>query len=209
MNEPIDLLKSLKSLYMPSYKEPIIVEVPLINYLMIDGKGDPNTSESYQNALAALYNLAYTLKFAMKKAGVADFKVMPLEGLWWVEGEQHDQAEFIQLKKDTWHWTMMIAQPSMVTPEWVSAAMKTALAKKDAPEFMHLIRFEAYHEGLAVQIMHIGPYSAEAPNIARMHAFALEQGYSLEGKHHEIYLGDPRRTAPEKLRTVLRQPIRP
>jgi hypothetical protein len=208
MNKPIDLLKEFNQLYLPSPKEPVIVDVPAMNFLMLDGYGDPNTSLLYQDTLTALYSLAYTLKFSMKKTAGTDFKVMPLEGMWWVDGEQNDQADFVKLEKDNWHWTMMIVQPAVVTAEWVETARKAACAKKEASPRLPQIRFETYHEGSSVQIMHIGPYSAEAPNIARMHTYALELGYHLEGKHHEIYLGDPRRTAPEKLRTVLRQPIR-
>lgn len=208
MNDPIDLLKEYKQLYLPSPKEPAIVDVPPLNFLMLDGFGNPNTSPLYQDAVTALYSLAYTLKFAMKKTAGTDFKVMPLEGLWWVEGEQKDQADFLKLEKDNWHWTMMIVQPTVVTAAWIETSRKAAIAKKDAPASLGQIRFETYHEGPAVQLMHLGPYSSEAPNIARMHTYALEQGYRLEGKHHEIYLGDPRRTSPEKLRTVLRQPVR-
>lgn len=207
MTDPMDLSKEYKHLYKPSTKEPGIVEVPAFNFLMIDGHGNPNTSPEYVAALEALYSLAYTLKFAIKKSTGVDFKVMPLEGLWWVKGGQNDQAEFVKQEKDSWFWTMMIHQPPVVTPEWVETARQQALAKKGAPIRIPEIRFENYHEGLSVQLMHIGPYSEEGPNIARIHAFALSQGYRLEGKHHEIYLGDPRRAAPEKLQTVVRQPI--
>lgn len=207
MSEQIDLTKQFKHLYSPSTKEPSIVDVPSFNLLMLDGHGNPNTSPEYVEVLEALYSLAYTMKFAMKKSTGIDFKVMPLEGLWWVQGAQSDQAEFVKQDKDSWYWTMMILQPPVVTAEWVETARQQAQAKKDAPTRIAQIRFEKYHEGLSVQLMHLGPYSEEGPNIARMHAFALGQGYHLEGKHHEIYLGDPRRTAPEKLRTVIRQPI--
>jgi hypothetical protein len=206
MEKTMDLLKELKQLYQPSPKEPVIVDVPAFNFLMLDGQGDPNTSQLYQEVVSALYSLSYTIKFAIKKAQAVDFKVMPLEGLWWVEGKQNDQADFLKLEKDAWFWTMMILQPPLVTRDWVETARETAM-KKAASSQIGQIRFEPYHEGLSVQVMHLGPYSTEAPNIARMHEFALTQGYQLRGKHHEIYLGDPRRTAPEKLRTVLRQPV--
>lgn len=207
MSEQIDLTKEFKHLYSPSTKEPGIVDVPPFNFLMLDGHGNPNTSPVYVEVLEALYSLAYTLKFVIKKSTGIDFKVMPLEGLWWIIGTQSDQVEFVKQDKDSWDWTMMILQPPVVTAEWVETTRQQAQAKKDAPVRIAQIRFEEYHEGLSVQLMHLGPYSEEGPNIARIHAFALGQGYHLEGKHHEIYLGDPRRTAPEKLRTVIRQPI--
>lgn len=206
MEKTMDLLKELKPLYQPSPKEPVIVDVPAFSYLMLDGQGDPNTSLLYQEAVSALYSLSYTVKFAIKKAQGVDFKVMPLEGLWWVEGKQNDQADFLKLEKDTWFWTMMILQPPLVTRDWVETARQTAIKKAASPQIGQ-IRFESYHEGPAVQLMHIGPYITEAPNIARMHEFAIARGYQLRGKHHEIYLNDPRRTDPEKLHTVLRQPV--
>jgi hypothetical protein len=174
-----------------------------MNFLMIDGHGDPNTVPEYQQVMDALYSVAYTIKFALKEnPETDDYVVPPLEGLWWVE----DMAEFSIEDKDAWDWTMMIMQPAWVTPEIVAAAKEEAAAKKDLPALPNM-RFEPYHEGLSVQIMYVGPYADEGPTIARLHDFAREQGYALRGKHHEIYLSDPRRTAPEKLKTVIRQPI--
>jgi hypothetical protein len=131
-----------------------------------------------------------------------DYVVPPLEGLWWVE----DMDQFSMDDKDSWSWTMMIMQPPWVTPDLVDEARAEASRKKDSPALSRL-RLAPYHEGLSVQILYLGPYDEEGPTIARMHAFADEQGYDLRGKHHEIYLSDPRRTAPERLKTVIRQPI--
>ena len=173
-----------------------------MNFLMIDGHGDPNVTPLYQEAVEGLFSLAYTLKFALKKAGGVDYGVLPAEGLWWVE----DMAAFSLEDKAAWEWTMMIAQPEFVTAEWVERARAEAFKKKGLPA-LERIRFETNAEGTAAQMMHIGPYADEGPNIARLHAFIAEQGGRLRGKHHEIYLSDVRRTAPEKLRTVIRQPF--
>lgn len=201
--ETLDLKKDLKHLYNPSAKAFSLVEVPVMNFLMIDGTGDPNTAQAYREAVEALYAVAFGIKFAVKKGQGIDYPVMPLEGLWWVE----DMALFSTARKDDWLWTMMIMQPALVTADLVTAQVEST-RKKDLPALGKL-RFESYTEGLAVQILHLGPYSAEGPVLARMHhEFIPQNGLELTGKHHEIYLGDPRRTAPEKLRTVLRQPVR-
>jgi hypothetical protein len=203
---PFDLVKQLKPLYAPSPRHPAIVEVPELAFLMIDGRGDPNGSESYQDALGALYGIAYTLKFTLKKADPErDFKVAPLEGLWWSDAERPSLDE-LQADRDAWNWTMMIALPDAVTAAEVGAAAEAAARRRPLPAAAH-VRLERFAEGLAAQIMHVGPYSAEGPTIARLHDFVEEQGYELRGRHHEIYLGDPRRTAPERLKTVLRHPV--
>jgi hypothetical protein len=203
---PFDQMKQHKPLYAPSAKHPAIVEVPGFAFLMVDGRGDPNTAESYQQALEALYSAAYTLKFTLKKADPErDFKVAPLEGLWWADEAAPTMAE-LQRDRDTWNWTMMIAVPDAVTPEEVAAAVEAAARKRELPA-APLLRLERFEEGLAAQIMHIGPYAEEAPTIERLHEWAAAQGYELRGRHHEIYLGDPRRTAPERLKTVLRHPV--
>jgi len=203
----LDLMRELKPLYSPPRDRFVVVELPPLQYLMIDGHGDPNTAMEYAEALEALYSLAYTLKFQVKRdsGGEVDFGVMPLEGLWWAE----DMASFSAGNKDAWSWTMMILQPEVVTPEAVERARAEAARKKNLPS-LGRVRLETYEEGLAAQIMHVGPFSAEAPTIARLHGeFIPANGYAPAGKHHEIYLSDPRRTAPEKLKTVLRQPIAP
>ena len=204
---PLDLVKQLKSLYSPSAKHPAIVEVPDLAFLMVDGRGDPNTSEAYEAALQALYGVAYTLKFTLKKTDPErDFKVAPLEGLWWTD-EGAPAMDDLQRDRDAWNWTMMIAVPDAMTADEVTAAAGAEARKREltaAP----LIRLERLEEGLAAQIMHIGPYAEEAPTIERLHEFVAAQGYELRGRHHEIYLGDPRRTAPERLKTVVRHPVR-
>ncbi len=200
----IDFKKELKHLYKPSAKEVVLVDVPPMNFLMIDGRGDPNTAQEYKDAIEALYAVSYALKFMIKRgeAGI-DYTVMPLEGLWWTD----DMSQFSADNKDIWKWTAMIMQPEYVTGHLVDAALQEVERKKNPPA-LSKIRFETLHEGLAVQIMHIGPWSAEEPSIERLHAFAKENGYELRGKHHEIYLSDLRRTAPERLKTVVRQPVR-
>jgi len=201
----IDFKKELKHLYQPSAKKVQVVDVPPMNFLMIDGHGDPNTAQEYQDAVEALYGVAYKLKFMSKKEEGKDYVVPPLEGLWWAEDMQTFTA---QRDKSAWDWTMMVMQPDWITLAMVEEAVVQVDQAKGLPALAKL-RFETYHEGLAVQIMHLGSYDDEGPTIASMHAFALENGYALSGKHHEIYLSDPRRVAPEKLKTVLRQPIRP
>jgi hypothetical protein len=205
MTTQLDLKKDLKHLYNPSAKEVVQVDVPPFNFLMIDGAGDPNTAPSYAEAVEMLYTVAYTLKFISKAAGI-DYGVMPLEGLWWAS----NMAEFSMDAKDDWQWTMMIMQPDHLTADMVAQAVAQTRAKKNPPA-LDKLRFETYREGLSAQIMHIGPYAAEAPTIARLHQWIRAQGYTHHGagKHHEIYLSDPRRTAPEKMKTVIRQPMRP
>jgi hypothetical protein len=201
----LDLKKQLKHLYNPSKKEFSIVEVPPMNFLMINGHGDPNVAQEYQDAVEALYGVAYKLKFMSKQTRGMDYVVPPLEGLWWA-----DDLEAFTTERDkrVWDWTMMIMQPEWITQEMLEEAVKQVEKKKSLPALSKL-RLETYHEGLAVQIMHLGSYDDEGPTIARMHAFIAENGYALRGKHHEIYLSDPRKTAPEKLKTVIRQPIQP
>ncbi len=198
---PMDVKKDLKHLYAPSVKQFSIVDVPPMTFLMMDGHGDPNHAPAYQEAVEALYTLAYATKFALKKQG-HDYLVPPLEGLWWME----NMAEFSLQRKADWDWTMMIMQPEPVTASEVERVRSEVMAKKGLAALSR-VRFDRYAEGLAVQILYYGPYADEGPTIARMHAFAQKEGYILRGKHHEIYLGDPRRTAPEKLKTVIRQPI--
>lgn len=195
----MDYTKDLKPYYFPP-KKPEIVEIPPFHFLMVDGEGDPNISPAYQKALHVLYGLSFTLKFANKRAG-RDYKVMPLEGLWWKDDPSGDWFD-----KSSWKWTMMIQQPDFVSAEQLTEAQATLSAKHKEPAY-GTARLETYAEGLCVQVMYFGAYNDEHPTIMALHDYAHQQGYSLRGKHHEIYLGDPRKTAPEKLRTVLRQPI--
>lgn len=199
----LDLKKEFKQLYAPSLKEVVLVDVPEMTYLSVDGKGDPNTSQEYIDAIEALYSVAYTLKFMLKNNDAAlDFAVMPLEGLWWVD----DMRQFSEADKGAWKWTAMIAQPDFVSKEHFEQA-RTEVRKKKELASIDIVRLERYHEGLSAQIMYIGPYADEGPTIERIHAFIEEQGRERRGKHHEIYLSDPRRTAAEKLKTVIRQPV--
>jgi len=204
----LDLRKQLKHLYAPSAKKVEVVDVPLFQFAMVDGQIEPGRgpedSPAFQEALEALYGISYTLKFASKlrKEDPLDYTVMALEGLWWVEG-----GEFDITRPEGWRWMLMIMQPDHITPGMYEDALRQLRHKKgERPGFSRL-RFEGFQEGLCVQIMHVGPYAEEPATIARMHAFAQENGYRLCGKHHEIYLGDPRRASPEKMKTVLRHPI--
>lgn len=198
----IDYKKKLKNLYKPPPSKIEFQEVPEMNFLMIDGAGDPNTSLAYKEAIEALYNLSYTLKFMIKKGKVGiDYGVMPLEGLWWVD----DMSKFDQNKKENWKWTAMIMQPEIVTKEMVAIATEEVRKKKD-PKALSKIRFEAFKEGKVAQTLHIGSFSEEGPTIKKVHDFISENGYKLNGKHHEIYLSDIRRAAPEKWKTIIRQP---
>jgi hypothetical protein len=202
--EKIDFRKTMKALYAPPAGSFVEVEVPELRFLMVDGKGDPNRAESYAEAVEALYSVAYTLKFAVKKELAKDYSVPPLEGLW----RSEDMASFVAREKDKWSWTMMIMVPDFVPGAMVATAIAAAGAKKALPA-LPLVRLETYAEGLCVQIMHIGPYDAEGPVLKRLHdEYIPANGLVESGHHHEIYLGDPRRTAPEKLKTVLRQPVR-
>jgi len=197
-----ELARILKELYRPSAKKPEIVEVPEMNFLMVDGSGAPE-SQTFMEAVGVLYGVSYTLKFMLKKAARAEYKVMPLEGLWWMKGTR----DFDVKRRDDWQWRVMIAQPDAVTAADVAQARDEQQKKKDPPGLDRL-KFKSFTEGKAVQIMHIGPYSTEGPTIKGLHAFAKESGLKLTGKHHEIYMGDPRRSAPEKLKTIIRQPVK-
>lgn len=200
----IDFKKELKHLYRPSRREFSLVEVPEMQFLMVDGAGDPNTAQAYAEAVEALYALAYKIKFASKKSLDRDYVVPPLEGLWWAE----DMGAFTaSLDKSQWQWTMMIMQPEWITPAMVEEA-RAIVAKQKDPAALPQVQLEAYAEGLSVQIMHVGPYDEEGPTLQRLHhEFMPAQDLAFNGKHHEIYLSDPRRVAPEKLKTVLRQPV--
>lgn len=200
----IDLKREWKDLYRPISKKVSAVDVPAFDFLMVDGRGDPNTAQEYKEAVEALYSVSYTLKFILKKGELGlDYVVMPLQGLWWVE----NMADFSTARKDEWQWTMMIMQPPEVTNVLVQEGIAQAAAKKQLPA-LEKVRFTRFHEGLAAQIMHIGRYADEAPNIQKIHQFITDSGGHLHGKHHEIYLSDPRRTSPEKLKTIIRQPYR-
>lgn len=198
-----DFRQELKHLYQPSAKAPAEVSVPEMNFLMLDGAGDPNTSPAYQAGVEALFALSYSIKFAVKKGPLAiDYGVMPLEGLWW----SNDMSTFLTGDKASWQWTMMIMQPPFITRAMVDQAFE-AVRRKVCPSTLDIVRFEPMAEGLCAQIMHIGPFSAEGPTIERLHQFITNSGRQPVGKHHEIYLSDIRKAAPEKWKTVIRQPM--
>jgi hypothetical protein len=200
----IDLKKEYKQLYNPSAKEVVIITVPKVNYLMVDGKGDPVRSGEFQSAIETLFGLSYTLKFMLKKSRLApDYVVMPLEGLWWAD----NMKSFTLNDRNSWKWTLMIMQPEFITRALVKEAM-AEVAKKKKPPILSEVRFESLHEGKSVQIMHIGPFSTEGPTVARLHKFIKDAGGKLRDKHHEIYLSDFRRVMPEKMKTILRQPMK-
>lgn len=198
-----DLKKDLKHLYGPSAKEVSVVDVPPMNFLMIDGKGDPNTSKEYAEALEALYAVSYAIKFMIKRTeSSVDYAVMPLEGLWWTD----DMREFSVEDKGAWKWTAMIMQPEEYVTERHFEEAKSEIYKKKGLPAIPRMRFEVFWEGLCAQMMHLGSFSEEAPTIEKIHLSIEERGGIPSGKHHEIYLSDFRRTKPERLKTVIRQP---
>jgi len=207
MAEKLDLRKQFKHLYAPSAKQVSLVDVPGLQFAMIGGTiqpGEgPETSPEFQEALVALYGISYTLKFISKlsKEHPLDYGVMALEGLWWTETGECDFSRDVP-----WQYTLMIMQPEHITPALFEEALSQLKKKRDSAALPRL-RLERFWEGLCVQVMHIGPYADEPATIARMRAFAQENGYRFRGKHHEIYLGDPRRASPERLKTVLRHPV--
>jgi hypothetical protein len=204
MERKLDIKRDRKELYAPRAGTFQLVEVPELPFLMVDGEGDPNTSESYQDAVATLYAVSYALKFTSKRQLSRDYVVGPLEGLWSAD----DPAVFGARAKDRWRWTMMITQPEWITAAMANEAIGLTAAKKDLPAVDRL-RFERYAEGLSVQVLHVGSYDDEGPLLKRLHhEFLPANGLTFNGPHHEIYLSDPRRTEPAKLRTILRQPVK-
>lgn len=205
MTDKLDFKRTLAGYRAPRERFEI-VDLPDQQYLMVDGHGDPNTSPAYADALAALYPVAYKLKFASKRELGRDYVVPPLEGLWWAE----DMDAFTASRdKSRWDWTMML-----MTPDWIDVGLfEVTLAQaaaKDAPARLADVRLRPLSEGLCVQTLHLGSFDDEAPVLERMHhEFIPEHGLRMTGKHHEIYLSDPRKVAPEKLRTILRQPVAP
>lgn len=201
--EKLDFKKQLAELYRPSSREVVAVDVPAMNFLMINGQGDPNASASYAHAVEALFTVAYGIKFAIKKSPAAiDYGVMPLEGLWWAD----DMSSFVSGDRASWQWTMMIMQPHIVTRAVVDSVIGD-VAKKKKPVALPLMRFESFEEGRSAQIMHLGPFADEGPTIERVHTFIEAAGRERTGKHHEIYLSDIRRADPAKWKTVIRQPM--
>lgn len=202
---PYDIKRAQKELYAPKNTQWALVEVPEQQFIAIDGAGDPNTAPAYARAVEALYAVAYTLKFASKPTAGGDFVVPPLEGLWW--SDQPDA--FTSRAKDAWKWTMLISMPAWITEEMIEDARRTALAKKKLPAISHL-RHLLLHEGPSAQVLHIGSYDDETPVMEELHHTWL-RAHDLRATalHHEIYLSDPRKAAPERLKRVLRQPVEP
>ncbi|KAF0109821.1 MAG: hypothetical protein FD147_2045 [Chloroflexi bacterium] len=201
--DKLDLKKQYKALYSSSAKDFSVLSIPPLQYIMVDGHGDPGSAPEYLDSVQTLYSLAYTLKFHIKKTLARDFTVMGLEGLWWMP----DMSQFSMERKADWDWTMMILQPDFVTLDLFEEAKRQAVAKGKAL-LSTRARLETLVEDLCVQIMYFGAYDDEPPTIARMHAFIHAQGYVPNGKHHEVYLSDPRKVAPEKNKTILRQPVK-
>ncbi len=202
--EKRDFKKELGYLYSPSAKEVVQVDVPAMNFLMVDGEGDPNTSQAYKDAVEALFALSYAIKFALKKGAAAiDYGVMPLEGLWWAD----DMTSFANDDRSSWKWTAMVMQPDPVSSDLFDEVSVEVAKKKNLPA-LECVRFETYEEGLAAQVMHIGPFAEEGPSIDKVHRFIEESGRRLFGRHHEIYLSDIRKADPTRWRTVIRQPMR-
>jgi hypothetical protein len=196
----IDYRKKLSELY-GARREPQLVEVPSLAYLMADGHGDPNVSPNYAEAIEALFSLSYALKFAIKRQLGTDYRVLPLEGQWWCDDMRHFTVE----NKADWRWTLMILQPREVGEALVHECRETLRARK--PHLaLHRLRYAHFEEGACAQILHVGPFSEEGPTVRRLHEYIERQGGCLAGKHHEIYLSDIRRAAPEKWRTIIRQP---
>jgi hypothetical protein len=200
--EKVDLKKDLKHLYQPSAKAVVEVEVPTMNFLMVDGEGDPNTAQAYADAVEVLFMVSYAVKFMVKKgASAIDYGVMPLEGLWWVD----DMTTFSTEDKSNWKWTAMIMQPPFVTAEMVERAIAEVKKKKN-PAAISKVRLVPFTEGRCAQILHIGPFSEEGPTIEKVHRFIDARG-RRSGKHHEIYLSDIRKADPAKWKTIVRQPM--
>ena len=201
----IDLKKALKQFYSPPTGKFSIVDVPVMNFIMIDGEGDPNKSQEYRDAIESLYAISYTIKFIVRKEKSIDYGVMPLEGLWWAD----DMTRFTTGNKDIWKWTAMIMQPQYISKELFKQAIEQVGKKKNLASLASA-RFQSFQEGLSAQIMYLGPFSGEGPTIDKLHNYIRDSGHNFDGlnqKHHEIYLSDFRKTAPEKLKTVIRQPI--
>lgn len=203
----VDFKKSMKNLYQPGAKEVVSIDVPEMQFLMIDGMGSPGDSQEYQDALSILYPVSFRAKFLSKAKG-KDYVVPPLEGLWWAD----NMDDFIKGNRDKWKWTMMIMQPDWITKDIIDEAVEVVKEKKpELAELLPKLRLEKYKEGKVAQIMHIGPYSEEGPTVQKVHDFIKNEGGTFDGyanKHHEIYLSDPRKANPTTMKTVIRQPYK-
>jgi len=202
--QKIDLTKEFSDLYKQRKNKVSLVKVPQMQFVMIDGVKDPNLNPEYSDAVSALFSVAYKIKFKVKKGPLSvDYKVMPLEGLWWAD----DMGKFSLDNRTNWKWTMMIMQPNFITEEVFKEALAEVKAKKENPK-LDEIRFTAYIEGLCMQIFHQGPYGeGERETINKLHQHIFDNGLRLHGKHHEIYFNSPQKTAPDNLKTIIRQPV--
>ncbi|TFB96762.1 hypothetical protein E3O42_16600 [Cryobacterium adonitolivorans] len=201
---PYDVKRELRALYAPKNRDWETLVVPPQRFLAVDGSGDPNTATAYVEAVEALYAVAYTVKFTKKRGGGRDLVVGPLEGLWYAD----DASVFTARDKAAWSWTMLISVPDWVGDADVDDAIAAARTKKKALPALDRVRIERLDEGLCAQLLHVGSYDDEAPALARLHGEVLPaEGLRERDRHHEVYLGDPRKTAPEKLKTVVRQPV--
>ena len=201
----LDLKKQFPEHYNPS-REPHITEIPEMKFFMVDGSGYPVDNPLYQEAMQLLYGASFSLKMKIIKPTGKDYVVPPLEGLWWADDMSVFTKDYME-RKNEWKWTSMIRIPDFISEVQVEKGLKIFKERKN-PENFNKLRYEQYTEGIVVQVLHLGPFSEEGPIIERMHEYAQAQGYVLHKKHHEIYISDPRRTKPEKLRTVIRQPIK-
>jgi hypothetical protein len=199
--DKLDYKKEMKEFYFPSIKKFSIVDVPMMKFIMTDGYGDPNKSPLFRDAMKTLYGISFTIKFMLKREKSRDYVTPPLEGLWWID----DMNEFSIRDKDRWKWTLMIRQPEWVGKEHFEKALSEITDKKGTKASVP--RLENFQEGPSAQIMYIGPYDAEQETIKNLHLFIKENGHSLRGRHHEIYMSDPRKTDPLKLKTIIRQPF--
>jgi hypothetical protein len=197
----MDFKKQMVPLYSPKGKEIQVLDVPEMDFIAVDGVGDPNKSP-YFEAAETLFSIAYTIKFMVRKETGIDYGVMPLESLWCAD----NMADFAEGKRDNWKWTALIMQPECVTETFFRSAVEKLKTGRNPPALAKA-RFEAFREGLCAQVMYRGPYSEEGPVITGIHEFVANYGYKLRGKHHEIYLNDPHRSRPENLKTILRQPV--
>lgn len=210
----LDYKKEYKDLYLPGTK-PVIIDVPEMVFIQVEGEGDPNTSAAYKNAMEVLYGLSFGIKMSKMSGsqpdGYFEYVVPPLEGLWWMEGGAYIGTEKLAGLKDQFRWISMIRQPEFVTPD-VFAWAKDTLKKKKPDIDLSRTKLVTFTEGLCCQVMHIGPYDDEPASVRKLEQFVEDNGYKCdigeERRHHEIYLGDPRRTKPERLRTVIRHPVK-
>jgi hypothetical protein len=200
--DKIDFRRALK--HYQGTRAIEVIDVPAMQFVMVDGAGNPNTAQAYKTAIEWLYSTSYALKFAAKASLGRDYVVPPLEGLWWAD----EPEDFVARRKDNWRWTMMIMAPDFITHAMFSEAVSKAAKKLgEAPD---TLRLERYDEGRCLQVLHVGSYDDEGPILAQLHGVEMPQrGLAFNGHHHEIYLSDARRTAPSKLKTILRQPVRP